>query len=60
MFRQATAFVTIITAPKASSRHYVTFGSGVDGHQGQWSEIRSAMACPEVSVTGCNIESTPD
>ena len=50
MFRQAMAFVTIITATKACSRHYVTFGTGVDGHVGQWSEIRGAMACPEVSI----------
>ena len=59
MFRQGTAIVTIITATKGFSSHYVTFGTGVDGHFGQWSEIRTATACPGISVTLPSTSSTP-
>jgi hypothetical protein len=39
MFRQATPFVNIITAARTSSRHYVSFGTGVDGHP--WAVVGS-------------------
>ena len=59
MFRQGTAFVTIITATKGFSSHYVTFGTGVNGHLGQWSEIRAAAARPGVSATLPSTSLTP-